>query len=384
MKLGSLFDGVGGWQLAGVRNGIKPVWSSEIETFPREVTKRRFPETKQLGDIRNINGAEIEPVEIITAGFPCQNLSQAGNRQGVINGTESGLFFDAVRVIRQMRVSTCGVYPKVCIFENVTGALSSNQGMDFRIILEQLTDTEVPIPRSGRWASAGLVRGGRADVGWRVLNSKFFGVAQSRRRVWIVQDFTKNGCAEKILFEQKGLSGIDSQRSGQRYRSASTVEKSIRATNRVLNEGGNTIVKIRSGKDDGTAGKGALIGVEESFALSCTNDQFLFQVYDMTHCDDVIREYHNEAPTLNARMGTGGNQVPILLERRYAVRKMTPLELERLQGLPDGWTLIDDKSCSDSARYKALGNGMSQPVPDWLLKRLVDVLGDKNENPCCV
>lgn len=208
MKLGSLFDGVGGWQLAGVRNGIKPVWSSEIETFPREVTKRRFPETKQLGDIRNINGAEIEPVEIITAGFPCQNLSQAGNRQGVINGAESGLFFDAVRVIRQMRVSTCGVYPKVCIFENVTGALSSNQGMDFRIILEQLTDTEVPIPRSGRWASAGLVRGGRADVGWRVLNSKFFGVAQSRRRVWIVQDFTKNGCAEKILFEQKACQGL--------------------------------------------------------------------------------------------------------------------------------------------------------------------------------
>lgn len=382
MTLGSLFDGIGGWQLAGIRNGIKPLWSSEIETFPIEVTKRRFPETKQLGDVTKINGADVEPVDIITSGSPCQDLSIAGERRG-LDGERSGLFFDAIRIIREMRVSTGNVYPRFYIFENVPGTLSSNSGMDFRTILESITECEIPIPRSGRWANAGLVRSRRCDVGWRIIDAQYlrstegnFLLPQRRRRLWIVTDFAESGrCAEKILFEQDGLCRNNQEVGQKRSSAASTVEKSIRATNRVLNEGGNTIVNIRSGKDDGTAGKGALIGVEESFALSCTNDQFLFQVYDMTHCDDVILEYHNEAPTLNARMGTGGNQVPILLERRYAVRKMTPLELERLQGLPDGWTLIDDKSCSDSARYKALGNGMTQPVPDWLLRRLADVLG---------
>lgn len=454
MTLGSLFDGIGGWQLAGVRNGIKPVWSSEIETFPIEVTKRRFPETKQLGDVTKINGAEIEPCTIITSGSPCQDLSTAGTREG-LEGSRSGLFFDAVRIIREMRLSTGNVYPRFYIFENVPGTLSSNQGMDFRTILESITDTEIPIPRSGRWANAGLVRSRRADVGWRIIDAQYlrstegnFLLPQRRRRLWIVTDFAESGrCAEEILFEQDGLCRNSQEVGQKRPSAASTVEKSIRATNRVLNEGGNTIVKIRSGKDDGTAGKGA---------LSCTNDQFLFQdagnketrkIYDTTF-DSEARE-SEVSPTLQARMGTGGNQVPILIEdskdaeqhgvsccimdnvvgslcsvdykdpgRQYVeqnklvcavdvrnftegaingtlqsiggsslhantiarigmcVRRLTPTECERLQSLPDGWTLIDHKSCTDAARYKALGNGMSQNVPDWLLRRLVECVGD--------
>lgn len=495
MTLGSLFDGIGGWQLAGVRNGIKPVWSSEIETFPLEVTKRRFPETKQLGDVTKINGADVEPVDIITSGSPCQDLSIAGERRG-LDGERSGLFFDAIRIVRQMRVSTGNVYPRFYIFENVPGTLSSNQGMDFRTILESITGCEIPIPRSGRWANAGLVRSRRADVGWRIIDAQYlrstegnFLLPQRRRRLWIVTDFAESGrCAEKILFEQDGLSGNSQEVEKTRASSSSTVEKSIRTTNRVLNEGGNTIVKIRSGKDDGTAGKGALIGCEQSFALSCTNDQFLFQdtdkpgiTYDMNENElvpktagtlvagyhkcynddpfkrgyavvqkiaDAFREdeprkiydttFDSEAreteisPTLQARMGTGGNQVPILVDdvpEIYAtskanymlswskekaqtlvatdwkdapiiarddkcvvgassshantiarigmcVRRLTPTECERLQSLPDGWTLIDHKSCTDSARYKALGNGMAQNVPDWILRRLVECVGD--------
>lgn len=452
MTLGSLFDGIGGWQLAGVRNGIKPVWSSEIETFPLEVTKRRFPETKQLGDVTKINGAEIEPCTIITSGSPCQDLSTAGTREG-LEGSRSGLFFDAIRIIREMRVSTGNVYPRFYIFENVPGTLSSNQGMDFRTILESITESEIPIPRSGRWANAGLVRSRRCDVGWRIIDAQYlrstegnFLLPQRRRRLWIVTDFAESGrCAEKILFEQDGLCRNSQEVREKRPSAASTVEKSIRTTNRVLNEGGNTIVKIRSGKDDGTAGKGALIGCEQSFALSCTNDMFLFQedkprkIYDTTF-DSEARETE-VSPTLQARMGTGGNQVPILIEdskeqekiyalgsvdykgpgRQYVeqnklvcavdvrnftegaingtlqsigasslhantiarigmcVRRLTPTECERLQSLPDGWTLIDHKSCTDSARYKALGNGMAQNVPDWILRRLVDVLGGCND-----
>lgn len=252
-----------------------------------------------------------------------------------------------------------------------------------------------------------------------------FSCHNGEKRLWIVTDFAETGrCAEKILFECEGLSGNPEQVSEPRKRHSSNIEKSIDTTNRVINEGGNTIVKIRSGKDDGTAGKGALIGYESAFALSCTNDQFLFQnagetrkIYDVTY-DSEARET-DVSPTLQARMGTGGNQVPILTENisgvlpfdrqqitsktnrsnpqfgsvghtlcggsacnygrivsEFAVRKLTPIECERLQSLPDGWTLIDHKSCTDSARYKALGNGMAQNVPDWILRRLVECVGD--------
>ena len=140
MKLGSLFDGIGGWQLSAIRAGIEPVWSSEIETFPLEVTKRRFPNTKQLGDVTKINGADIEPVDIITSGSPCQDLSVANGEGKGLDGERSGLFFDAIRIVRQMRMSTGGVHCRFYIFENVPGTLSSNQGMDFRTILESITE----------------------------------------------------------------------------------------------------------------------------------------------------------------------------------------------------------------------------------------------------
>ena len=125
LTLGSLFDGLGGWQIAACRAGIKPVWSSEVEKFPIALTKFRFPDTKQLGDVTKIKGNEIEPVDIITSGSPCQDLSVAGDRAG-LNGTRSNLFFEAVRIVREMREKTNGIYPRYFVWENVRGAFSRN------------------------------------------------------------------------------------------------------------------------------------------------------------------------------------------------------------------------------------------------------------------
>lgn len=137
MKLGSLFDGSGTCPLAASAVGIIPAWASEIEPFPMAVTQSRFPNMAHLGDITKINGAEIEPVDVITFGSPCQNLSIAGNRKGLA-GEQSALFLEAVRIIKEMRCATNGRYPQIAIWENVYGAFSSNDGEDFRVVLESL------------------------------------------------------------------------------------------------------------------------------------------------------------------------------------------------------------------------------------------------------
>lgn len=151
ITLGSLFDGIGGRLLAATECGIKPLWSSEIDEFPVAVSKYHFPDVAQLGDITKINGADVEPVDIICAGSPCQNLSIAGNRKG-LDGEESGLFIHSVRIVREMQEATNGEYPKWFVWENVPGAFSTNKGNDFRAVLEEITETEIPMPRSGRWS----------------------------------------------------------------------------------------------------------------------------------------------------------------------------------------------------------------------------------------
>lgn len=149
MTLGSLFDGAGTCCLAAELCGITPVWSSEIERFPLEVTKRRFPTVKQLGDVTKIKGSEIEPVDIISFGSPCQDLSVAGKRAG-LKGERSGLFMEAIRIIKEMRDATANEFPRFAIWENVLGAFSSNKGEDFRAVLEEfckIKDGDASIPR---------------------------------------------------------------------------------------------------------------------------------------------------------------------------------------------------------------------------------------------
>lgn len=393
MTLGSLFDGIGGWLLAARHAGVTPVWASEIELFPCSVTARHFPAVEQLGDITKIDPDTLTPVDIICAGSPCQDLSIAGKRKG-LDGERSSLFKTAISIFHQMRERTGR--PRFFVWENVPGAFSSNKGMDFRAVLEEIGQTEIPMPPNGKWANAGMVELPQCQIAWRVLDAQYWGVPQRRRRIFLVADFAADGrCAGEILFEPEGMSG------------------------------------------DPATGEGAREGTARG-----TADCARIAVYDIQHRDDVIRPVKDgKMPTLTARMGTGGHNVPIvnayciagntidrkienggngkgvLAETAYTlntidrhavaeiygaksyseyekgkvaalrasggnhgggsenlalsysiVRRLTPTECERLQGLEDGYT----DGGSDTARYKALGNGMAQPCADYVIRRITE------------
>ena len=227
MTMGSLFDGIGGFPLAAVRNGITPIWASEIEAFPIDVTKIRFPEMLHVGDITKLDGAKLPPVDVICGGSPCQDLSVAGQRAGLA-GERSGLFMDQVRITKEMRkadeqrnVPTYLVRPRYLIWENVPGAFSSAGGEDFRAVIEEIvrikhSTCDVPRPESGRWESAGAaILGDEFSLAWRVLDAQFWGVAQRRRRIFLVADFAGTSAPE-ILFEQDRLFGDTAESGSQR------------------------------------------------------------------------------------------------------------------------------------------------------------------------
>lgn len=212
LTLGSLFDGSGGFPLGGMLAGITPVWASEIEPFPIRVTTKRLPFMKHYGDISTMDGGKIDPVDIITFGSPCQDMSVAGKRAG-LDGSHSNLFYEAVRIIKEMRKATGGEYPKWACWENVPGAFSSSGGEDFRCVLECLcgiVDEPVSIPKPAKWANSGEIVGDGYSVAWRVLDAQYWGVPQRRKRIFLVADFT-GGCAGKVLFESEGVSGYTPQ-----------------------------------------------------------------------------------------------------------------------------------------------------------------------------
>lgn len=286
MKLGSLFDGSGGFPLAACLCGITPVWASEIEPYPIAVTRSRFPKMEHLGNISTINGAEIEPVDVITFGSPCQDLSVAGKRAGLkheANGdeetTRSGLFMEAIRIITEMREATNGVYPRFAVWENVPGAFSSNKGRDFRIVLEEfikIVEPEAVMPDvpQGGWARADCYRGDGWSLAYRTLDAQYWGVPQRRRRIYIVADFTGRG-ARKILFEREGLRGYFAEGRTPWETTAGDVAGSARMADSTAKRLIPYTLKIRSGCAGG--GKGALIQTDKSATLSTLNDQYLFQ-----------------------------------------------------------------------------------------------------------
>ena len=312
LTLGSLFDGSGTFPMMAMLSGIVPVWKSEIEPFPIAVTEKRLPFVKHLGDINSINGAEIEPVDIVTFGSPCTDLSVAGKRQG-LNAERSGLFFQAIRIIKEMRGATNGKYPRFAVWENVTGAFSSNGGEDFRCVLEELCkikDADLSVPKPEKWTKAGEIMGENFSVAYRTFDAQYWGVPQRRMRVYLVADFD-GGCASKILFESEGGTGYSaesfrawqetarsfgncSEETGSglmfenhsqdtRYTGPLNVAQTVSAT---YGTGGNNqpfvvessvvpaTLKIRCGHGNG--GRGALIQKNKSATLSCNNDQTLF------------------------------------------------------------------------------------------------------------
>lgn len=279
MKLGSLFDGSGTCPLAASAVGIIPAWASEIEPFPKAVTQSRFPKMVHLGDITKMNGAEIEPVDVITFGSPCQNLSIAGNGKGLA-GQESSLFFEAIRVIQEMRCATNGRFPQIVIWENVYGAFSSTQGEDFRTVIETLwkiCEGNDSVPRyaedkQGRqkWPHTGFVLGDYSSIAWRGLDAQGWGVPQRRKRVFVVLDLGGQ-CAGRILFEREGLR--------RDFKKVRRTGQTVRPT-------------------------------------SETSPVEHYRVYAVeNHAQDsrVSLRPDNTVQTLAGRMGTGGGNVPLVL-----------------------------------------------------------------------
>lgn len=214
ITLGSLFDGSGGFPLAGCLCDIEPVWASEIEPYPIAVTRSQFPEMLHLGDISKINGAKIQPVNVISFGSPCQGLSLAGLRKG-LEDQRSGLFMEAIRIIKEMRCATNGKYPRFAVWENVPGAFSSNKGEDFRIVLEEIIKINeptatVPAPAKGKWPYADTYMGDGWSLAYRTFDAQYWGVPQRRRRIYLVADFAGR-CAARVLFEREGLRGYFTQ-----------------------------------------------------------------------------------------------------------------------------------------------------------------------------
>ena len=517
MTLGSLFDGIGGFPLSAVMCGIEPRWASEIEPFPILVTHKRFPNMKHLGSVTEINGAEVEPVDIITFGSPCQDLSVAGKQAGIHEGARSNLFFEAVRIIKEMRQkdestgrSDVDARPRYAVWENVPGAFSSNGGKDFQAVLQALAevadpDVSIPLPDGGKWLKAGCIVGDGYSIAWRVYDAQFWGVPQRRKRIYLIADFGSERAGE-ILFEREsmcrdtakgreegqgtaedaeGSVGRSSENRGVTYgidcrnavldcekthtlqaktgggfslnyttsvlyepKSAleenwdeATVKNALRANASTSscavvccqntgqgwwNQG--EIAQTLRTPCGGDATKANLVvydmqrigqngesGKASSLKARDYKDATDLVCYDMTHANDVIRECQNVAPTLQHRMGTGGNQVPIKVDigkppRKYIVRRLIPLECCRLQGYPDGWTenlAVPDPTIeevefftkvwadwaeingtkpkslnqvikwladpqSDSAEYKAYGNSLAIPCSYDVLRRIAN------------
>ena len=214
LTLGSLFDGSGGFPLAGILAGVTPLWASEIEPFAVRVTTARLPQMQHYGDVSGISGADLPPVDIITFGSPCQDMSIAGKRSG-LEGSRSCLFYEAIRIVKEMREKTNGEKPRFICWENVPGAFSSNKGEDFKAVLEAVIGikepaAQVPAPGKKRWPYADCYLGDGWSVAYRVLDAQYWSVPQRRARIFLVADFG-GGSAPEILFESEGVSGYTPQ-----------------------------------------------------------------------------------------------------------------------------------------------------------------------------
>ena len=311
LTLGSLFDGSGGFPLGGLLCGIEPVWASEIEPFPIRVTTKRIPTMKHLGDISKINGGEIEPVDIITFGSPCTDLSIAGKRDG-LDGKQSSLFYEAIRIIKEMREKTNGSQPRFIVRENVPGAYSSSKGKDFRCVLEEIvkiTDQtlSVPMPEKDKWLHAGEIVGDNFSVAWRTLDAQFWGVPQRRRRIYLVADFAGTS-AGKVLFESEGMFGDTSQGGKPWQRTASNAQTGTAKT--VSFEPGAMSRLGTKPKTEMTSTLRAQMG----------DNQTCVAIESHPSDSRIKLNTDGTSQTLTGRMGTGGGNAPLVMnERQYAL-----------------------------------------------------------------
>ena len=349
MTLGSLFDGSGGFPLGGILAGIEPKWSSEIEPFPVLVTHKRLPGVKHYGDVSRLSGAELPPVDIITFGSPCQDLSIAGKRAGIHDGDRSNLFFQAIRIIKEMRDATNGRYPRYCVWENVPGAFSSHGGDDFKAVLEAVIGIkeegiEVPSPENHRWPKSDVYLGDGWSVAYRVFDAQYWGVPQRRARIYLVADFA-GGSAGEVLFKSEGVSGYTPQGFRAWQGAAGGAEEGAGETGGRSDTGGGTLcvncqgtsgVGITEDKalalvaqDHGNhpavlaagfstehSAKARSIGYEEEVSPTLRAGVVPAALSVENYPTDgrvKIRE-DDTCQTLCSRAGTGGNNVPLVAE----------------------------------------------------------------------
>lgn len=423
MTLGSLFDGSGGFPLGAILCGITPVWAAEVEPYPIKVTKTRLPFMKHLGNVTEIDGAKIEPVDIITFGSPCQDLSIAGKREG-LQGNRSGLFHEAMRIVKEMRIATDGEKPRYIVWENVTGAYSSNKGEDFRVVLEtimQAKDETFTVPRPKKWNGSGCIVADSLSLAWRTFDAQYWGVPQRRKRIYLVADFDGER-AGKILFEQEGLRGNSSQ-SVQKWKDLT--ESSRRSTDlsseyrMTLFENHGRAVRYNELKN-------------VCSTITTNSDQPLVVNYDVRFTSEGTKNARANVyeTDVSRTISTGGtspeaNQGGVVIvssfsqdaydtkrKPKYTARKLTPVECARLQGFPDWWcndienenpseedmefwrrtfktyytingkkTVKTDKQIvkwlssdnGDSAKYKMWGNGVALPNVIFVLSGIAAV-----------
>lgn len=337
LTLASLFDGSGGFPLGGILAGITPLWASEIEPFAVRITTKRLPQMKHYGDVSSLNGAELPPVNIITFGSPCQDMSIAGKRSG-LDGSRSSLFYEAVRIIKEMRCATDGRYPRFAVWENVPGAFSSNKGEDFRCVLESLCrvrDETVSVPRCEKWTNAGEILADGFSIAWRVLDAQYWGVPQRRKRIFLVTDFDSE-CAGKILFESEGLSGYSAEGFKAWQRTAAAAESGSGTTGTIClnDQGGNRmdvteevtctlraeahhppcVMESAAGFCTKHSAKARGIGYEDETSPTLRAGTVPAAVYENHSQDTRYTELHGIAPTVSSTYGTGGNNQPFVVE----------------------------------------------------------------------
>lgn len=337
LTLGSLFDGSGGFPLGGLLSGITPVWASEIEPFPIRVTTKRLPFMKHYGDVSRMDGGKIEPVDIITFGSPCQDMSIAGRREG-LDGSRSSLFYEAVRIVKEMRCATDGRYPRYIVWENVPGAFSSNKGADFQSVLEEICSAKgykIDPARPAKWPAAGEIVADDFSLAWRVFDAQYWGVPQRRKRIYLVADFA-GGSAGKILFESEGVSGYTPQgfrpwqgaagafkegagASGcvclnDQGGSRMDVTEDVAATLRAENHGHPPCVMGAAGFCTEHSAQARGIGYREETSPTLRAGTVPAAVYENHSQDTRYTGPLETAPTVNATYGMGGNNQPFVVE----------------------------------------------------------------------
>jgi len=348
-SFGSLFAGVGGFDMGMEQAGWSCKFQVEWDKHCRSVLDHHWTEVPKWGDIRTVDGKFLPPVDCIIFGSPCQDLSVGGNRQG-LSGERSSLFYEATRIIKEMRDATDGVFPRYSIWENVKGALSSNQGRDFGAALNSMVEC------------------GAVQLEWGLLDAKWFGVPQRRKRIFTVAIYDPSAAtrnSKEILSIARSLQRDSSESDQTQQQTSVDTPRSF-------------VKVVRSGKRLKNGSLPAEVWREEQTVPTLTSfersEAFAHTILFHNSYRDGVRLLGDQSMTLSAKMGTGGGNTP-MIANIDVVRRLTPLECERLMGFPDDHTrwVAGGKEQADTHRYKQIGNAVASPVAKWVGEQLMNL-----------